>query len=387
MSSVERGVAEVVEQRRVPQRDHPLARGEPSSVTAATGCPHSCEASPAGSPIVAEVKHEGGIGLRSGGQAAQPAEHVRRVRAEDAPRARGARRRPRTAARAGTRPTARGREDALVDHLGVRQHHVGVGAHPRPLLGRAVAVVGRRRPRPGTSQRAKRLELVVGQRLGREDQERRVADAVGDRLGRSGPGSRATCPTRCRSRPRRATVADEVDRAGLVRPQAADRPAEAAPPRLGAAASRRRRVIRPASTASGHDRRRSRIRSASSSSGRTHGVVRGPAGGVVTAASASGARRRRRSRRAVRAAASRRPGCRRRPWSTTFLMFAGSIVRASWPRWKRSATPTPSSFTWRPTSATSRTVSPALGFLACSVCERRKDEQTLVVRAVEVAVR
>ena len=88
-------------------------------------------------------------------------------------------------------------EDPGVEHLRVRQHHVGGAAQGGPFLVGSVAVVGdgphaRHEPRPQGP------ELVVGQRLGREEQQsgalvagqHRLGDRhlVAERLARPGAG-------------------------------------------------------------------------------------------------------------------------------------------------------------------------------------------------------
>ena len=95
------------------------------------------------------------------------------------------------------RPALVEREDPLVHHLGVREQHGGVLAGPGAVVGRRVAVVGDRaqtRDEPA----AQRPELVLGERLGGEDQQRGVGVAahrgvddrqlVAERLARRGSG-------------------------------------------------------------------------------------------------------------------------------------------------------------------------------------------------------
>ena len=63
-------------------------------------------------------------------------------------------------------------QEADVQHLGVGEHHVGVAAHPRACVGRGVAVVGGG-DQPGSVQLDEGAELVLGQGLGGEEQQRR----------------------------------------------------------------------------------------------------------------------------------------------------------------------------------------------------------------------
>ena len=90
-----------------------------------------------------------------------------------------------------------------MQHLGVREHDVRVLADARPgRRGRC-----RRRRSTATAWRheplAEAAELVLGERLGREDEQRGRGAVRPARTRRSAPGSRATSPTRCRWRARR----------------------------------------------------------------------------------------------------------------------------------------------------------------------------------------
>jgi hypothetical protein len=115
------------------------------------------------------------------------------------------------------------REDAVVQHLGVGEQHVGVGADPGALLGPGVTVVGGG-DEPGDLERRQPPELVLGQGLGREEQQRRcrphrAADRLGDghlvaeRLARGGARGDGHRPAR----------PGQVDGRGLVAPQPVER--------------------------------------------------------------------------------------------------------------------------------------------------------------------
>ena len=73
------------------------------------------------------------------------------------------------------RPLAMVGQKAVVEHLGIGQQHVGPVAYPGPLLRRGIAVIGAGHdPIEPRSARQVRdgAELVLGQRLGRKEQER-----------------------------------------------------------------------------------------------------------------------------------------------------------------------------------------------------------------------
>ena len=131
--------------------------------------------------------------------APQPAEHVRDVTAED------------PALRVQLvdhdvaqphherRPALVRRQDPDVQHVGIGEHDVRVLAGPRAVVGVGVAVEGDG-AQAGHQPRTQRAELVVRERLRREDEQRGVAPVGRRPTRRSAPGSRATSPTRCRSR-------------------------------------------------------------------------------------------------------------------------------------------------------------------------------------------
>ena len=107
-----------------------------------------------------------------------------------------------------------------MEHLGIGEDDVGVRARPGALVGGSVTVVGRgdelgQEPAPQAAQ------LVVGQRLRREQEQRCVTGArrgrlgdgqlVAERFSRRGPGGYHDVTTR----------AERRDRARLVLPQLA----------------------------------------------------------------------------------------------------------------------------------------------------------------------
>ena len=93
-----------------------------------------------------------------------------------------------------------------MQHLGVGEHDVRVLARPGAVVAGGVAVVGDG-AQAGDEPRAQRPQLVLGERLGREDRAARCRAGRRRPTRRSAPGSRATCPTRCRSRRRRSCPA------------------------------------------------------------------------------------------------------------------------------------------------------------------------------------
>ena len=113
-------------------------------------------------------------------------------------------------------PPPVGGKDAGVEHVGVGQDHVGVATGPRPLLGAAVAVVGRRHD-AGQVELPERPQLVLGERFRREQEQRGAArgrgladrELIAQRLPRRG----------ARRQRHRPPVADQVEGRGLMRPQ------------------------------------------------------------------------------------------------------------------------------------------------------------------------
>ena len=240
------------------------------------------------------------------------------------------------------------REDPHVQHLGVREDHVGVLAGPGPVVGGGVAVVGDG-PQPGDEPRAQRTELVLGERLRREHEQRGVAtlrhdrfddrELVAERLPRRGAGRDDDVPPARRTsiaRPGGSRARRSDGRGAVPRPRGAAGSRAGRCDPSGPGAPRGTRCVRRA-----RDRCRGRRAWSRGISGRrmpstlTGGCRAhvGPPG--PTRLSGSGARRRRRSRRR---------GSRHRPsWSrvpvplatgiTTFFTFAGSIESASRPRW------------------------------------------------------
>ena len=159
---------------------------------------------------------ERGIAAVVRAHAPEPTEHVGEVTAEDA-----ARRVqlvdhdvPQPHQERG--PPLMEREDALMDHLRVGQHHRGVLAGPGAVVGWGVTVVGDG-AQSGDEPAAQRSQLVLGEGLGGEDQQRGVLRAahrgvddrelVAERLARRGAGrDHHVLPRR-----------EQVDRRRLVR--------------------------------------------------------------------------------------------------------------------------------------------------------------------------
>ena len=162
-----------------------------------------------------EAERRVGAVLRA--QSPQPSQHVRDVRAEHAAQHVQLVDHHVAQPHEERRPLRVRREDADVEHLGVREQHRRVGARPRPLVGRGVAVVGRchelgEQPRRATNAAGLARAPWWGTRAARCPACPRAPTR------RSAAGSRATCPTRCRSRARRC-----------VRRGARRRPAPGAP--------------------------------------------------------------------------------------------------------------------------------------------------------------
>ena len=156
--------------------------------------------------------------------AAQTAQHVRDVTTEDAtqgvelvdddvPQPEQER-----------RPTLVRRQDPHVQHLGVREHDVRVLADPGAVVGAGVAVV-RRGEQLRHHPLAEAAELVLGERLGREDEQRRR----GAVLQRGFDDRHLVAEGLPRCGPRRehdvAAGTERVDGGGLMRIQVLD-PAE-----------------------------------------------------------------------------------------------------------------------------------------------------------------
>ena len=222
------------------------ACGEPSSSIASTGSPHSRDASSAGLPIVALVKQKVGLGAVVLAQTTQPPQHVRHVAAEHPPQRVQLVDDDVAQAQEERRPARVRRQDPHVQHLGVGEHDVGVVADPRPLVERGVAVV-RRGHEVGDQPLAEGAQLVLGEGLGGEDEQRRVAPTAGDRL----DDRHLVAERLARSRAGRdrdvAPVAKRVDGLSLVRPEGVDAPAAQAGVHEGREGGRRpRRDWRPA---------------------------------------------------------------------------------------------------------------------------------------------
>ena len=101
------------------------------------------------------------------------------------------------------RPPIVTREDAHVQHLGIGEHDVRVRADPGPLVGGGVTVVGGSDDL-GEQPLTEGPQLIVGECLGREHEQRGVACAggewiddrqlVAERLPRRGPGGDGDVP-------------------------------------------------------------------------------------------------------------------------------------------------------------------------------------------------
>ena len=133
-----------------------------------------------------------------------------------------------------------------VEHLGVGEHDRGVLADPGALLGAGVAVVGAG-DHAGQLEGGERAQLVVGQRLGGEQDQRRArADRGAGRLGDRHLVAERLARRRARGDHDRAAGAGQVDGLGLVRPQRPGQPvghgAGQRPAELGVPGGARRSV-------------------------------------------------------------------------------------------------------------------------------------------------
>ena len=90
------------------------------------------------------------------------------------------------------------RQDRRVEHVRVGDHDLPGRPDRRPDRRRRVAVIGRRRDRqPGRRRQLAELgDLVLAERLGREEQQRPRRRIVGDRLQDRQGVAQASCPTR-----------------------------------------------------------------------------------------------------------------------------------------------------------------------------------------------
>ena len=186
-------------QRRLPQRERRRAAGrrvvgdllhlqpgEPAAGDRRTGHRRRGE-------------HEGRIGPVRGADPAQPAQHVRDVRAEDAAVGVALVDHDVLQPAQERRPPRVRRQDSAVQHVRVRQHEPGVRPNPVPLRRLGVAVEGRGAD-VRQHQRAERPQLVGRERLGRRQVERGRLAVGEQRREAPGAGRPATCRTRCRSR-------------------------------------------------------------------------------------------------------------------------------------------------------------------------------------------
>ena len=178
--------------------------------------------------------HEGGIGAVAVRQAPEPPQHVGDVAPEDAPE--GVQLVDDDVAQPAQEgwPTGRGGEGRCAASRGwsARRWPSG-GSRPAPR-GRRRRRTPRRRP--GKRQLGECPQLIVCQRLGGEHQQAVPAEPAPGRLRRSAPGSRATCPRRCRWRrpPSARRVPGRSPRPGATR--GAARPGTP-PPRAAGAGS------------------------------------------------------------------------------------------------------------------------------------------------------
>ena len=113
-------------------------------------------------------------------------------------------------------------EDPGVEHLGVGQNQVGVGPHPGPLFGGAVAVVGGG-DEVGIARLDDRAQLIVGEGLGREEgQGGAGSDRIGDRLGDRELVTQRLARRRAGGHDGRCARSNQVGGRRLVRPQPID---------------------------------------------------------------------------------------------------------------------------------------------------------------------
>lgn len=175
-------------------------------------------------------EEEDGFGSVAGAETAETAEHLGDVGAEDAPvgvalvdddEAEG----PEEGG-----PAGMGREDAPVQHVGVREDVIGVLAHPFAFFDRRVPVVDRRPDRgaEGLRERLHRAALVGGQSLGGGEVQSGGAAAVRS-IGAVEEGTQHRSEVGERFAGRRPcgdhhglAVQGVLSRGGLVRPRMVD---------------------------------------------------------------------------------------------------------------------------------------------------------------------
>ncbi len=234
-------------QRRLPQRERRRAAGrrvvgdllhlqpgEPATGDGRTGHRRRGE-------------HEGRTGPVRGADPAQPAQHVRDVRAEDAAIGVALVDHDVLQPAQERRPPRVRRQDSAVQHVWVRQHEPGVRPNPIPLGRLGVAVEGRG-ANVWQHQRAEGPQLVGRERLGRRqvergrlavgEQRREDRELVGQRLAGRGAG---------RDHHRPAGVGERRG-CGLVLPRTHD------PPGPEAVDQQVRRPVRPVRGPSGAGR-------------------------------------------------------------------------------------------------------------------------------------
>ena len=128
-------------------------------------------------------EHEGGVGSVEGAHAAQAAQHVRDVTAEHAPQHVKLIHHHVAEPHQEGVPAAVVGKQAVMEHLRVGEDHVRVAPSPGPGIRRRVAVVGGG-DQTGCVEVAERAELILGERLGGEEDESCARpDRIGHGLG------------------------------------------------------------------------------------------------------------------------------------------------------------------------------------------------------------
>jgi hypothetical protein len=118
-------------------------------------------------------------------------------------------------------PALMARQDALVEHVGVGEHEVGVAPHHGPLLRRCVAVVGGGAD-AGEREGADRAELIVGERLGGGQVQRGAVALAEQGLEHGELVAEALAAGGPRGDHHVGAGARQGDRLGLVAPQLLD---------------------------------------------------------------------------------------------------------------------------------------------------------------------
>ena len=169
-----------VEHWRLPERDGPRAAGRTVIRHGSHVEAGQCGGQALRLPDRRRAADEHGVGAVVGGEAAEPTQQLRHMAPEDA--SKGVQLVDDDVAKPTEerRPPLVVREHSGVEHLGVREHDRGVLADPRPLLGAGIAVVGATDD-PGKVELRQGSELVVGERLGGEEDQTRPRADGGDR--------------------------------------------------------------------------------------------------------------------------------------------------------------------------------------------------------------